>query len=187
MHYQSSKICKLQLTLVHSIQKYDVLESQQTSKLQNRRTLFDVARYIIMHAQIISLYIFIKYYSSWLYVSSQLSLMDDYFIITITLAIPHGQLYFIIRKYQKIHACINPRLAGKTIVFPNVKYLKCKVVVMVTRYNFLRIFLQANNFAYANNFAQYNKKCIIVRINFLVILKDIIVPINLTMQGADNI
>ena len=49
MHYQSSKICKLQLTLVHSIQKYDVLESQQTSKLQNRRFSFDVARYIIMH------------------------------------------------------------------------------------------------------------------------------------------
>ena len=53
------------------------LEAWQTSKLQNRRPLFDAVPH---RAQILCLN-FIKYYSCWLHVSSQLSLLDDYLII----------------------------------------------------------------------------------------------------------
>ena len=53
-----------------------------TSKRKNGRSLFDVELYLTVHAQILCLN-FMKYYSSWLHVSSdQLSLfIDDYFII----------------------------------------------------------------------------------------------------------
>jgi hypothetical protein len=54
--------------------------------------------------------------------------MDDY-----------TSLYENTRKYMHAETLA---LLAKPLYFPNVKYLKCKVVVMVTRYNFLRIFLQ---------------------------------------------
>jgi hypothetical protein len=60
--------------LHHSLSRYDGLEPQQTSKTE----LYPTGP--PHHAQILCLS-FIKYHSSWLHVSSQLSLLDDYFII----------------------------------------------------------------------------------------------------------
>ena len=51
----------------------------------------------------------------------------------------YTSLYENTRKYMHAETLA---LLAKPLYFPNVKYLKCKVVVMVTRYNFLRIFLQ---------------------------------------------
>ena len=62
------------------------LETRQTSKLQSGRPLFDVELYLTVHKSFASTSL--KYYSSWLHISSQLSLLDD---------------YFIIRKYNKLN------------------------------------------------------------------------------------
>ena len=53
---------------------------QRSSKVQNRRASFDVELYLTVHKSFVSTY-FIKYYSLWLHVSSQLSLLGDYLII----------------------------------------------------------------------------------------------------------
>jgi hypothetical protein len=64
--------------LNHSLSRYDgLLEARQTSKPQNRRPLFDVGLYLTVHKSLN----FIKYYSSWLHVSFQLSILDNYFIL----------------------------------------------------------------------------------------------------------
>jgi hypothetical protein len=63
--------------LYSGLSRYDGLKTQQPSKSQDRRPL----SWTVPHrAQILCLN-FIKYYSSWLHVSSQLPLLDDYFII----------------------------------------------------------------------------------------------------------
>jgi hypothetical protein len=71
---------------VHSLSRYDGLEARQTSKPQNRRPLFDVELYLTVHKSFVSTSLNIIYPTSfpdlsWLHVSSQLSLLNDYVII----------------------------------------------------------------------------------------------------------
>jgi hypothetical protein len=73
-------ICSAKLWNKHSLSRYDVLQCRQTSKVTKKKTLFVWYWTVPRGAQILYLN-FIKYYSSWLHVSSQLSLLDGYFII----------------------------------------------------------------------------------------------------------
>ena len=66
-------------TIGSQASRYDGLKTQ---KLQNRRPLFDVELYLTVDKSFVSTLLNIRHdYSSWLHVSSQLSLLDDYFII----------------------------------------------------------------------------------------------------------
>jgi hypothetical protein len=69
------------LNVRYYIKRYNGLEFRQTSKPQNRRPLFDVELYRLPHRAEILCLKFVKYYSSWLYVSAQLSISDGYLIL----------------------------------------------------------------------------------------------------------
>jgi hypothetical protein len=62
------------LHLVIVCQDMMVLEARQTSKLQNRRALFDVELYLTVHKSFVSTSLNITH--RWLHVSCQLSLID---------------------------------------------------------------------------------------------------------------
>jgi hypothetical protein len=85
-HYYYLRQVMFLSVFVHSLSRYDGLEAWHTSKSQNRRALFDVELYLTVHKSFISTSLNIIYPTSfpdlsWLHVSSQLSLLNDYVII----------------------------------------------------------------------------------------------------------